>query len=372
MMHLLPRFPKRLPHDFFTDPPFGESRSSDRKGLYFAVYLPCGADRNTINSMILNSQIDASLDIAPSRLIGWRKGIDQGPLLIVIGGIHGNETAGVQALFDLFDRMDREPTRNPRFKLLGNIVGLRGNVGALRAGTRYLDRDMNRLLTPATLAKARTGAIDYAEEREFLELHEAIATCVEYFRPDSLHILDLHTTTAFGGTFSITSDDPRSEAIAKGLYAPVVRGILTGIGGTTLHFFNDQNMGLPTTTIVFESGQHDDPISVDYATSAIINCMRTIGCVAPIDVEAKHDNLLKRHFKQLPNVVELVHTHHIQPGDAFVMRPGYENFQPIAEGEHLADDRNGRILAPCDGLILMPLYQAQGEDGFFVVRVVEP
>lgn len=322
--------------------------------------------------MILNADIAASLDIAPSRLIGWRKGIAQGPLLIVIGGIHGNERAGVQALFDLFDRMDREPTRNPRFRLLGNIVGLRGNVGALRVGTRYLDRDMNRLLTPATLAKARSGVIDYAEERELVELYEAIRTCVEYFHPDALHILDLHTTTAFGGTFSITSDDPRSEAIAKGLYAPVVRGILTGIGGTTLHFFNDVNMGLPTTTIVFESGQHDDPISVDYAISAIVNCMRTIGCVAPIDVEAKHDNLLKRHFKQLPNVVELVHTHHVTPDDGFVMRPGYENFQPIVAGEHLADDRHGRILAPCTGLILMPLYQQQGEDGFFVVQVVEP
>lgn len=321
--------------------------------------------------MILNDDIYASLDIAPSRLIGWRKGIDRGPLLIVIGGIHGNEMAGVQALYNLLDRMDREPMRNPRFKLLGNIVGLRGNVGAQAAGTRYLDRDMNRLLTPETLAKARSGAVQYAEEAEFVELYDAIMTCVEYFNPDALHILDLHTTTAYGGTFSITSDDPRSEAIAKGLYAPVVRGILTGIGGTTLHFFNDANMGLPTTTIVFESGQHDDPISVDYAMSAIVNCMRTIGCVAPIDVEAKHDNLLKRHFKQLPDVVELVHTHHITAGDGFVMRPGYENFQPIVAGEHLADDRHGRVVAPCDGLILMPLYQAQGEDGFFVVRVVE-
>ncbi|MEO1085677.1 MAG: aspartoacylase, partial [Acidobacteriota bacterium] len=35
-------------------------------------------------------------------------------------------------------------------------------------------------------------------------------------------------------------------------------------------------------------------------------------------------------------------------------------------------DRRGDILSPHDGLILMPLYQQQGEDGFFLVRPVKP
>jgi succinylglutamate desuccinylase len=34
----------------------------------------------------------------------------------------------------------------------------------------------------------------------------------------------------------------------------------------------------------------------------------------------------------------------------------------------LATDKNGDITTPTDGFLLMPLYQKQGEEGFFVVR----
>ena len=42
------------------------------------------------------------------------------------------------------------------------------------------------------------------------------------------------------------------------------------------------------------------------------------------------------------------------------MRPGYVNFQTVATGDILADDVNGVVEAPCDGLMLMPLYQPSG------------
>jgi hypothetical protein len=38
----------------------------------------------------------------------------------------------------------------------------------------------------------------------------------------------------------------------------------------------------------------------------------------------------------------------------------------------LARDRHGDIRAPEAGLMLMPLYQSQGTDGFFLVREVRP
>jgi succinylglutamate desuccinylase len=50
------------------------------------------------------------------------------------------------------------------------------------------------------------------------------------------------------------------------------------------------------------------------------------------------------------------------------MREGYKNFQAIKAGEVLADDKNGEIVAPEDCLLLMPLYQRQGTDGFFLVK----
>ena len=58
------------------------------------------------------------------------------------------------------------------------------------------------------------------------------------------------------------------------------------------------------------------------------------------------------------------------PNDSFKMRPNYQNFQPIKKGETLATDKNGSIQSPEDCLILMPLYQPQGSDGFFLVKEI--
>jgi len=52
------------------------------------------------------------------------------------------------------------------------------------------------------------------------------------------------------------------------------------------------------------------------------------------------------------------------------MNPDYKNFQPISKGEILASDNDLNVSAPDDGLILMPLYQKRGDDGFFLIREV--
>ena len=52
------------------------------------------------------------------------------------------------------------------------------------------------------------------------------------------------------------------------------------------------------------------------------------------------------------------------------MRPDYKNFQRIKKGEKLAFDDSEEVSSPDDGLILMPLYQKRGEDGFFLVKEI--
>jgi hypothetical protein len=50
-----------------------------------------------------------------------------------------------------------------------------------------------------------------------------------------------------------------------------------------------------------------------------------------------------------------------------IARPDPEN---DPENPLLAHDRNGEIRAPFDGLVLLPLYQSEGSDGFFYGRSV--
>jgi succinylglutamate desuccinylase len=54
----------------------------------------------------------------------------------------------------------------------------------------------------------------------------------------------------------------------------------------------------------------------------------------------------------------------------FEMRPGYNNFDPIVKGQELGTDFRGPVRANESGVILMPLYQKLGEDGFFIGREI--
>ena len=83
-----------------------------------------------------------------NRIIGRYTGEENGPLLICFGGIHGNERAGVRALDLVFKMLEVEPITNPDFYFKGRILGVRGNVQALKAGKRYLTKDLNRQWTP--------------------------------------------------------------------------------------------------------------------------------------------------------------------------------------------------------------------------------
>lgn len=69
--------------------------------------------------------------------------------------------------------------------------------------------------------------------------------------------------------------------------------------------------------------------------------------------------------------MEVGYRHVIAPEDGFQMEPGFRNFQPIRRGQVLAKDRSGKIEARETSLILMPLYQTLGDDGFFLGRDVK-
>jgi succinylglutamate desuccinylase len=52
------------------------------------------------------------------------------------------------------------------------------------------------------------------------------------------------------------------------------------------------------------------------------------------------------------------------------MAPGFSGFDRIARGQVVAQDHRGAVRAPEGGLMLMPRYQGQGEDGYFLARPV--
>ena len=319
------------------------------------------------------------------RKIGHYEGDKHGDLIIAIGAIHGNEPAGVHALRMLFDMLQKEPLRNPAFKFSGRLVGLIGNIQALERGQRFIKKDLNRQITTENIDTWRgnllqevyektpqwirnaQGQTPVFEDLELIELIQTIENEIVSYQPKRLVVLDLHTTSADGGIFSIVPDAPESLALAETLHAPVVKGLIGATGGSTLHYFTEKNMGLPTVAVAFESGKHDDLYSTRRAVAWLVHVLRSIGAISQYDVENRHEIILKNYSRDLPKTVQFLDSHPITAMDEFKMFGNFRNFQPVRKGEILAKDRNGFIVAPQDCRVLMPLYQAQGSDGFFLV-----
>lgn len=292
-----------------------------------------------------------------------------GPLLIIFGAIHGNESAGLEALKHLVRMIEVEPVNNPPFRYYGKMVALMGNLKAVAKNQRFIDEDLNRIWLDERVDIMRMGRPPAtAEEAELMSLLDVIHQEVEAYQPRRIVFLDLHTTSSPGGIFAIPGRSAASKEIAQNLHAPVIKGMLEGIRGTTLHYLTEIRFGVPTDGVIFEGGQHEDPLSVNRCIAAIINCMRSIGAVKAEHVENIHDKILVDYSQSLPSVSHLLYKHDISEGDDFEMFPGYNNFQLVARGECIGRDKRGIVKAPFGGRIVMPLYQNQGNEGFFIVK----
>lgn len=321
-----------------------------------------------------------------NRIIGTFRGVAPGPLLLVFGAIHGNEPAGPEAIRAVFQLLEKEKIANPEFIFFGKMTGLIGNLQAFSGKKRFLKKDLNRAWTEEKINEVLATDLHHLteEKREIRQLLEAIRAEIMAEQPTEIVLFDLHTTSAEGGVFIIPGDDLDSLELAAALKAPVVKGLLDGVSGTILQFFSKENLikfggwqpkidhpiapHLELKSCAFEAGHHDDHESVSRSVAAIVHCLRAIGCIEKSALENPHEAVLAEFSEKLPGISQLDYVHKIAPGDDFEMDPGFQNFQKIKKGERLAADKNGEILAPTDGHILMPLYQKQGSDGFFIVK----
>ena len=85
------------------------------------------------------------------RIIGRFDSGTEGPLLICIGAMHGNEPAGVRAIELVLKMLDVEPIKNPSFSYKGRFLGVIGNLKAFNAQQRFLDKDLNRYFSKTHL-----------------------------------------------------------------------------------------------------------------------------------------------------------------------------------------------------------------------------
>ena len=120
-----------------------------------------------------------------------------------------------------------------------------------------------------------------------------------------------------------------------------------------------------------EGGRHDSAEAVDSLAAVLWSLLVRLGMLPATAVDlAPHRAQLLRAIGDAPAIVEITHRQLIAAEDLFAMQPGFVNFALVQKGQLLAKDRRGEIRAPFDGHLVLPLYQLQGDDGFFLARRV--
>ncbi len=286
---------------------------------------------------------------ADPRVVGSVEGPRWGPTVIVTGAVHGNEPAGLLA--------GRRLVSEVRLGC-GAVHVLVGNLAALGRQVRFIDGDLNRRFDVERVRRIQRGEYLPTDAED----HEQVALIrhVERLRaasPGETWLLDLHTFSAPGAAFAMASSDPAGLRVAAAAELPTMLRLEHYLRGTMVEFAISQ--GLPVLAI--EGGQHEDPDSVEVLGDALVKVLAALG--------AEPDaNPFTPARPSIGGLFEVVHRHGIEPHDDFRMRPGFSNLEPVRAGQHLADDRHGPIRSPADGHLLMPLYQGQGADGFFLAQ----
>ena len=276
---------------------------------------------------------------------------------IIIGGMHGNEINGIEAIEQILPKL--KEIFNPN---LGTIYFLKGNLQALKTKERFIDQDLNRLWVEENMDKPVGKVADY---KALKNLNDLISNDICKGEFKNCAFLDLHTFSAKTGIFAIPACNRKSLEFAKSFGVPFIEKLSETLPGTALSYFGDKGM----TSVVFEGGTHQSEEATQNLVAGLWHSLAYFGFLDEKLPKVKQSRqLLDKISEALPHHLELIYRHKLNDYHNFKMKPGYFNFKPIEKQENLAIQNEQTVKSPEEGYMLMPLYQEKGSDGFFIVQ----
>lgn len=307
---------------------------------------------------VYNKALNQSITV--ERIIGKIIGKQEGPTIVYFAGIHGNETAGVFALKNVFSTINPEQVK-------GTIYGILGNLKALENHQRYIDQDLNRIWLDVNLNALEKRSNLNTEENEQVELFRLLRGILSH-STTPYYFIDLHTTSSKTLPFITINDAIINRKFSRHFPVPIVLGIEEHLEGPLLSYINQ----LGYVSLGFESGQHDE-------FSAISNNIAFIFLSFVFSEIFKKEDVLdyQKYYKQLymgaqkiNDVFEVTYLHKIKNNDTFKMNPHFKSFQKIEKSEVLARHNGDIIKSTYSARIFMPLYQTKGNEGFFIIKKI--
>jgi succinylglutamate desuccinylase len=297
-------------------------------------------------------------EIPADRLLGHYTCGLPGPLILAIGGVHGNEPNGPRAIKAFANMLHAQTPL-----ITGTFLGLMGNVRASAENQRYIDKDLNRCFLPGYVTAGHSSLLGH-EASELHQLTHLFHRLQHDF--EDICFVDCHTTSAQTIPYLSIYVHPLSIQLANRFPLNSVIGLQKSIPGCLTEYCN----ALDFRGFTFEAGQHQSAAAFSNQVAMLWLMLVYTGALS------KHDLPAYRHYEKLLGLetpshkrsFRLISHYRIKDGEDFVMRPGFRNFDFVTRDMHLADNRYGQILSPEDGYLLMPLYQKKGNDGFFLLE----
>jgi len=278
--------------------------------------------------------------------------------IILICCMHGNETAGFYGLQRVINYIKKK-----RIHLNCNFYAVCGNISAAKKNVRFITKDLNRIWTNSHIQHLNNHTnFKHSEDLEQLELLRCIKTILDA-HPGTFIFADIHTTSSITTPFITISDSLNNRKLASNFGVPTVLGIEEYLDGPLLTYMNE----FGHTALGFEAGQHSDISSVDNCEAFVWLMISKMNFVDKSLIPFHQFKKRFERYKTLKDFYEINFRYGIENSKEFKMCNGFTNFEIISKGQILATHKAETIKAIKKGRIFLPLYQNQGEDGFFII-----
>lgn len=256
-----------------------------------------------------------------------------GSIVTIMGGVHGNEPCGVNAINEL---------KNLKIKF-GKINFILGNPRAIEQNIRFTAMNLNRVFREDDeMAKEEKETYEYKRSREIIP-----------FLNESDILLDIHSS-ATKDSIPFIICEPHSLELAQCLPFEIrCYGFDNIHPGSADYYMNKQNK----KAICIECGNNDDPNATDLAVKSIRILLSKLGMI---------DDMQETHIKD-QKIFDIKSIYKTKT-DSFRLEKYFKDFERVNKGQLIGLDGDEKIYSDLDQSILFARScDRRGAEGFIFV-----
>lgn len=265
-----------------------------------------------------------------------------GPSVLIVGGTHGNEPCGVEAIVQWHKLLKQRP----ELLLSGDVHFLLGNPKAFEKDVRYVDHDLNRSFS-------RLYSSQQVESRRSQE----ISSFIKSFREIEA-VIDLHSVSKGNSQMLIYSREQKNilpfmvNLTPLNIHLSYMRSHIPGL-------LIDECQTKAKRSLAIECGNHVDPHASKVASFHIYRLLNVLGMIP-----AQSDFQSFESFVEQSQKVDLYETMGpIVPEDGFEFTVDHQATMTFLEkGAVFARTLEGEQVAPNDCYLVMPPAKVQKSD----------